>query len=125
MPRSGSPGASPDQPKSADVSQIGTNNAIHSTPTPASRQAINARFLALHPSNLFLTRPSTRGIGARHEENGKKIEEKHQGKICFGPAVGALEFLPNEDAPQGRDHRRGLAHPLRDRHPPKIPRYKV
>src|ERR1700751_2796609 len=49
------------------------------------------------------------GIGARNEENGQEIEEKHQAKIRFGLTIGTVKFLPGQHTPECSDHWRRLS----------------
>ena len=49
-----------------------------------------------------------RGVGAGYQQNRQKVKNEHQGEKGFGAGIGAGEFFPDEDAPEGGDHGSGL-----------------
>ena len=49
-----------------------------------------------------------RGIGAGYQQDCQEVKDEHQGEEGFRAGIGAGEFFPDEDAPQGCDHGSGL-----------------
>src|SRR5947209_7206174 len=54
-------------------------------------------------------------VSARDDEERQQIADEHRREVAFRGGVRAAEFLPDENAPQRRDHRRRLPDRVRDR----------